>query len=69
MPLVKQELKRIFNYDKKELEDPNPALTPAEVLDYYSDTYPELVNATMTGPIVKDDSLLFDFAVKFKEKG
>ena len=69
MPLVKQQLKRVFIYKKQELQDPNSALTPAEVLDYYSDTHPELVNATMTGPEIKQDSLIFEFDVKFKEKG
>lgn len=69
MAIVKQELKRVFNYKSEKLTDPNPGLTPAEVLDFYSDKYPELVNATMTGPNIKDDSLEFDFSVKFKEKG
>lgn len=69
MALVKQELKREFIYKGKALEDPNPALTPAEVLDYYSDKFPELVNATMTGPKVKDNKTVFDFGVKFKAKG
>jgi PRTRC genetic system protein C len=69
MPLVKQELKRVFSYKKETLQDPNPALTSAEVLDHFSDKYPELVNATMTGPVIKNDEALFTFEVKFKEKG
>ena len=69
MALVKQELKRVFNYNEEKLEDPNPALTPAEVLDFYSDKYPELVNATMTGPEIENDEAVFKFEVKFKEKG
>jgi PRTRC genetic system protein C len=69
MALVKQELQRVFNYKKEKLQDPNPALSPVEVLDHYSDTYPELVNATMTGPDIKDDKASFEFVVKFKEKG
>ena len=69
MALVKQELKRVFNYKEEKLEDPNPALTPAEVLDFYSDKHPELVNATMTGPEIENDEAVFKFEVNFKEKG
>lgn len=69
MALIKTELKRVFEYKKEKLADPNPALTPAEVIDFYSDTYPELVNATMTGPKIEGDNAIFNFEVKFKEKG
>ena len=69
MALQTESLKRVFNYKGEELQDPNLGLTPAEVLDFYSDKYPELVNATMSGPNISEHKAEFTFEVKFKEKG
>jgi PRTRC genetic system protein C len=69
MALVKEELKRVFVYNGKRLNDPNSSLTPSEVMDFHSDEFPELVNATMRGPSIKNEVAEFVFEVKFKEKG
>ena len=37
-----QALKRVFVFEMNELPDPDPRLTETEVLDFYSNTYPEL---------------------------
>ncbi len=35
-------LERVFVFEMNELPDPNPKLSETEVLDFYSNTYPEL---------------------------
>lgn len=37
-----QLLKRVFVFNEEELPDPDPRLSETEVLDFYSNTYPEL---------------------------
>lgn len=37
-----QTLNRVFVFNDIELPDPNPKLSETEVLDFYSNTYPEL---------------------------
>jgi PRTRC genetic system protein C len=69
MSLKITELKRVFKYKNETLKDPNSLLTPTEVLDFYSDTYPELVNAKIETPITNEDETEFTFSVNFKEKG
>jgi PRTRC genetic system protein C len=69
MSLKITELKRVFKYKNETLKDPNSLLTPMEVLDFYSDHHPELVNAKIESPITNDDQIEFTFSVNFKEKG
>jgi PRTRC genetic system protein C len=44
--MVIQGVKRRFEFKNVELEDPNPKMTVQQVKDFYSNEYPELVNAT-----------------------
>lgn len=37
-----QTLTRVFVFEEQELPDPDPRMTDTEVLDFYSNTYPEL---------------------------
>lgn len=37
-----QTLTRVFVFEDQELPDPDPKMTDTEVLDFYSNTYPEL---------------------------
>jgi PRTRC genetic system protein C len=52
-------LKRSFKMtkDKKEIDlpDPNPNMSPEEVMKFYASEYPELTNATLNGPKVVGD--------------
>jgi len=38
-------MKRVFVYDGREIQDPDPKMTPDEVRQYYVQYYPELSNA------------------------
>lgn len=67
-------LKRVFIYKGKKsdtinLADPNPALTPEEVLDHYSGEYPELINAFVLPGEQKGDIMEFDVNSNFGDKG
>lgn len=40
--------KRVFIFGETELPDPNPSLTPDEVIEFYSNQYPELINSNFS---------------------
>ncbi|GGR13411.1 PRTRC system protein C [Deinococcus ruber] len=46
-----QVMKRVFKFDGKVLEDPNPKMTPEQVKQFYSQTYPELLTAGIGSPV------------------
>lgn len=51
-------LKRIFVFKKNgkdiKLDDPDSGLEPAKVATFYSNLYPELLNASVNGPSYND---------------
>lgn len=51
------------------LEDINPALTPVEVLNFYSNAYPELTTATIDGPKMTEDGAKYEFKRTVGTKG
>ena len=53
--------KRVFMSNGSPLTDPDPALSPAAIKDFYSAMYPDLLNAEIQGPEVKDGELVFTF--------
>ncbi|MBL7942469.1 MAG: PRTRC system protein C [Flavobacteriales bacterium] len=73
MALTTTRLKRSFEFevDGKELKlpDPNPRMTPDEVMSFYSNTYPELTTATVAGPEVKADKAVYEFKTTIGTKG
>lgn len=61
-------LKRIFMHDNKKLEDiPNMSLE--QIKDFYSNQFPELNNANISGPEVKENVLVYTFSNKIGTKG
>lgn len=73
MALVANGMNRVFQLKKGQekimLDDPNPALTMDEVMMYYSNIYPELTTATVSGPEIKDDKLFYEFKTTIGTKG
>ena len=59
MALEIKGLQRVFKFRKGsseiELADPDDSLSPNEVMDFYSMTYPELTTASVHGPECEDD--------------
>jgi len=66
-------LKRIFihkeNGQEIQLTDPGDMMTPQQVLNFYSNTYPILTTAKVSGPKIQDDQLQFRFESVLGTKG
>jgi PRTRC genetic system protein C len=69
MSLETTTLKRVFNYGKIKLTDPSPSMEPKDVMQFYSGQYPELTNASLEGPTIKDDEIVFEFGKTVGVKG
>ena len=56
--MEKIKLKRVFMLKKNgkdiRLEDPDENLAPVKVATFYSNVYPELLNASVNGPTYND---------------
>lgn len=67
------QLKRVFSFthngQAQELEDPNPNFTTEEVKRFYSDRYPDLLNASIVGPEIVNDKEVFSFKTVIGTKG
>ena len=63
------EMERVFVNGELQLTDPNNTMTPQQVCDFYSSQYPELVTATVTGPNVKNDKIVYTFNSVVGTKG
>lgn len=62
-------LKRVFVYGDKKLDDPNSEWNTKQVIDFYSGTYPEIVNSNLEGPEVKGNVLEYTINTKKGTKG
>ena len=69
MPLTIESVKRKFVFNKVTLPDPGPEFTPEEVMKYYIHQYPDLTNASVSGPKMKDDEAVYEFATTLGTKG
>jgi PRTRC genetic system protein C len=73
MSLSVTTLERVFKFKngdaKITLQDPNPAMSPDEVMDFYSTTYTELTTATVSGPEVENDRMVYHFKTTIGVKG
>ena len=62
-------LDRYFSFQSLKLPDPDPKLPPEEVRALYSHQYPDLATATITGPELIGDKLVFSFSRAIGSKG
>lgn len=68
-------LKRVFKMKNEEtkkevvLADPNPNMSPQEVVKFYSSEYPELTNAKIEGPNVVKDQATYTLSTKAGQLG
>lgn len=69
MSLQVETIERVFKYDKKELKDPNTSYTESQVLDVYSEQFPELINARVDGPEIENGKAIFNFVTNVGTKG
>ncbi|WP_063901108.1 PRTRC system protein C [Burkholderia ubonensis] len=64
-----ENLQREFSYNGAKLADPAPTFTLQQVRDFYSQTYPELTNAEIEGPVVKGNRNAYTFRRAVGTKG
>lgn len=75
MALQVTNLTRLFTLKKDgkgkdiELSDPNGSMSPEEVMKFYSGNYPELTNATLSGPKVEGGKAIYSFKTVVGTKG
>lgn len=64
-----ESLKRKFMYEGEELSDPNNKLKPEEVLDFYSQGYPEFVNAKVVSKGYEGKYEIYEISSNYADKG
>ena len=69
MAVKVQALTRSFSFNGVDLPDPAPTMSTLDVRDLYSATYPELTTATIEGPEVRGDRLVYSFQRAAGTKG
>jgi len=70
MPASILTLTRIFRSSGQDLPDPNPELSPEEVLRHYARSYPRLLGAKIIDPIIEGDRHVYEFRqASFGAKG
>jgi PRTRC genetic system protein C len=66
-------LPRIFVFKDKDIEvrlsDPSIKMTPEEVMNFYSGTYPILTTAKIEGPEIAGDEIEYRFITTLGTKG
>ncbi|HEX2543284.1 MAG TPA: PRTRC system protein C [Ramlibacter sp.] len=60
---------RAFRYNSITLPDPNPALGPDQVREFYASQYPELNNAVVEGPVTRNATSTYTFLRAAGAKG
>jgi len=69
MTITAKALPRVFSYNGAELADPSPELSPEDVKSIYAANFPELVNASIEDPVVKEDRIVISFTRTAGAKG
>ena len=69
MAIQTQAHTRSFNNNGLDLPDPGSEMSPGDVRDLFSATYPELANAEIVGPEVRGDRLAYTFRRAAGTKG
>ena len=69
MALQIQGVKRQFKYGNRQLDDPDPNMTPEEVMQFYAGTYPELTTSNVHGPKMEGEVAVYEFKTTVGTKG
>ena len=67
--ITETRMSRDFSYNGLKLPDPNPAMTPEEVRQFYATQYPDITTASITGPEAEGDKLRYSFVRAIGSKG
>jgi PRTRC genetic system protein C len=60
---------RKFRYQERDLEDPNPDLSPSEVMYLYAGIYSDLIQGRVDGPVNEDGVETYTFTRVAGTKG
>lgn len=60
---------RVFSFSGVELPDPSSVMSTDDVRDLYSATYPELTTATIEGPEMRGNRMVYTFRRAAGTKG
>lgn len=60
---------RVFKHKDITLTDPNPNMSPDEVMAFYSNQYPELTTSNVFGPKIDNDEAVYEFKSTVGTKG
>ena len=64
------ELVRVFRFGARDLPDPNPALSPEEVMKHYAGQFPRLLGAKVIEPVIEGDNHVYEFKqANFGDRG
>lgn len=69
MALQIQGVKRQFKHGNRQLDDPDPNMTPEEVMQFYAGTYPELTTSNVHGPKMEGEVAVYEFKTTVGTKG
>ena len=61
--------KRVFIHNGKKLSDPDPKMSPEEVMNFYSNQFPELTTSNVHGPKIENDAAVYEFKTTVGTKG
>ena len=61
--------KRVFKMKERVLADPDPSMSPDEVMAFYSNQYPELTTSNVFGPKIENDNAAYEFKTTVGTKG
>lgn len=71
--MITKKITRVFflikDNQRVKLEDINPLLSVNEIIELYSNQYPELINASISNKGIIDDELVFEFSTIAGTKG
>ena len=62
-------LRRVFKYQDRLLDDPNPAWSENRVKEHYTSMFPEFINAYVSQGKVEGESIFFTIQTSVGGKG
>lgn len=62
-------IERVFKYNNTVLNDPDPELSPEDVLLFYSNIYPELTTSNVHSQLTEEGTMEYSFKTTIGTKG
>lgn len=60
---------RVFKFNDKIIDDPNPSLSPDEVISFLSNEYPEMTTSKIEAKGISNDQDVYLITTKLGTKG